>query len=363
MAIKLLILTQKIDRNDPILGFFHRWVEEFAKQCESVIVICLQKVEYDLPKNVCVLSLGKELEIGNWKLEIVKKFIYVMNFYRYIWRERKNYDAVFVHMNPIYAVFGGILWRTWGKHIGLWYTHRSVDTKLCIAATLAHHIFTASRESFRLPKRKLHILGHGIDVEKFVCPGERKKITADPFMIIHVGRITPIKNIDILVEAAALLKAESNRRFRIVLVGEPATASDRTYKEMLLALIDKLGVSDLIVWEGSVSNSHIGEYYCGSDMSVNLAPTGGVDKAVLESMAAGTPVIAANRAFRDYFGKYADRLLYEERAPRDLAQKIQDLMKSTDLEAISTSLARQAQKKASVDVLVGNIIHLLVKEN
>ena len=32
--MKLLIITQKVDSADPILGFFHQWVEEFAKHCE-----------------------------------------------------------------------------------------------------------------------------------------------------------------------------------------------------------------------------------------------------------------------------------------------------------------------------------------
>ena len=58
--MRLLIITQKVDKNDPILGFFHRWIEEFAKHCQSIIVICLQKGEYNLPKNIKILSLGKE---------------------------------------------------------------------------------------------------------------------------------------------------------------------------------------------------------------------------------------------------------------------------------------------------------------
>lgn len=55
-----MIVTQKVDVNDPILGFFHRWVEEFAKHFERITVICLQKGEYNLPANVKVFSLGKE---------------------------------------------------------------------------------------------------------------------------------------------------------------------------------------------------------------------------------------------------------------------------------------------------------------
>src|SRR5574340_1084834 len=107
--MRLLILTQKLDSRDGVLGFTHDWVAEFARQCERVIVVALEVGEYDLPGNVKVLSLGKEN--GRSKLK------YVFNFYKYVWQERKNYDAVLVHMNKEYAVMAGWLWRVMGKRV------------------------------------------------------------------------------------------------------------------------------------------------------------------------------------------------------------------------------------------------------
>ena len=69
MSMKLLIITQKVDKNDPILGFFHGWVEEFAKNVEKLTVVCLGVGEYDLPQNVQVFSLGKK--IGASKLKYI----------------------------------------------------------------------------------------------------------------------------------------------------------------------------------------------------------------------------------------------------------------------------------------------------
>ena len=103
--MKLLILTQKVNKDDPILGFFVRWVEEFAVHCESVVVICLEKGNYDLPSNVNVLSLGKE--------EGKSHFVYLLRFYTYIWSNRKEYDSVFVHMNQEYILLAGLFWRMW----------------------------------------------------------------------------------------------------------------------------------------------------------------------------------------------------------------------------------------------------------
>src|SRR6478609_2539072 len=105
--MKLLITTQALDSQDSNLGFFHRWVEEFAAHCEKVTVICLREGEHVLPNNVTVLSLGKEA--GTSRLTRAVRFL------TYIHRYRGEYDAVFVHMNPEYIVLGGYFWRRWHK--------------------------------------------------------------------------------------------------------------------------------------------------------------------------------------------------------------------------------------------------------
>ena len=220
--MNLLIITQKVDKKDPILGFFHRWVLEFAKHCENVIVICLQKGDYDLPENVKVLSLGKELagkgltsrnevEGGETlrrqaglcgKRSFLARGKYICIFYKYIWKERKNYDAVFVHMNPIYIILGGCLWALWRKKISLWYTHKKVDIKLHIAEKIVDIIFTASFKSFRLRSKKVRIMGHGIDIENFKpVVKERSNV----FRIVTIGRISPVKDYDTLIMATEIL--------------------------------------------------------------------------------------------------------------------------------------------------------------
>lgn len=164
--MRLLVCTQTVDRNDPVLGFFHSWLLEFGKQCEKVVVICLKEGEHSLPSTVEVYSLGKEkgaLRLVRWMRALV--FIVVL---------RKKYDAVFVHMNPEYIVLGGPLWRLWGKRVVLWYVHRSVTLRLRIATLFANAIATASKKSFRLKSKKIKILGHGIDTDLFLPPCMKK---------------------------------------------------------------------------------------------------------------------------------------------------------------------------------------------
>ena len=176
--MELLIITQKVDLVDPILGFFHRWIEKFAHHFERVEVIALEVREHNLPANVSVHSLGKEKGYGRLHRAIF--YILYSIFLRY--------DAVFVHMNPEYLALFGWYWKLMGKRTALWYTHKSVTWWLCLAEKFADKIFTASRESFRLPSRKVEIIGHGIEMELFIRTQEHK----NKFTII-IGRKNSIQ--------------------------------------------------------------------------------------------------------------------------------------------------------------------------
>src|SRR3989338_452188 len=154
--MKLLICTQTVDTGDSDLGFFVRWIEEFAKHCEKVTVICLREGKHSLPANVRVYSLTSK-----------NKFPRAFQLIRSAVALRKEYTSVFVHMNPEYIVVAGMLWRLMNKRIVLWYTHKSVNLKLRVAAFLTDVIFTASKESFRLKSKKVRVMGHGIDTDFF----------------------------------------------------------------------------------------------------------------------------------------------------------------------------------------------------
>lgn len=314
--MKLLILTQKIDLNDDVLGFMHGWVEEFAKHCQKITVIALGAGEYKLPVNVKVLSLGKE--VGESRIK------YLINFYKYIWQERKNYDAVLVHMNKEYVILGGWYWRLAGKKIALWYVHKQAGFRLKLAEKIANVIFTASPESFKLKSSKLKIIGHGIDLNKFYySPGAKSD---GNFKIIYIGRISGIKNQKLLIEAINILVNKKGiKNIKVNLVGNPIYQEDNDYKNELAKQIKNNQLENHIQFIGSVPNKDMARVYRQADLSVNLCPTGGTDKAVLESLASGTPVIALNKVFVNIFKGYEKYFILETADPLELADKILQL--------------------------------------
>ncbi len=279
--MKLLIITQAVDSEDPILGFFVRWIEEFAKHAERIEVICLKEGKHSLPANVRVHSLGKEKGVSRIK--------YILNFYTYIWRLRRDYDTVFVHMNPEYVVLGGLFWRIWKKRIAFWYLHKNVDLKLRIAVFFANIILTASKESFRLHTKKLNIVGHGIPTNLFICPMQEMSGT---LRILTAGRISKTKNISLLLDAADILTARGVP-FMLVIAGAPVTAADIKYAERVYAR-----AGSTVQFVGPKTQSEIAALLCEANVFVNLGENGSMDKAVLEALCAGIPVVTGNEAYK-----------------------------------------------------------------
>ena len=85
-----------------------------------------------MPANVSVYSLGKE---GG-----VSRIAYVLNFYRYIWKLRNDYDAVFVHMNQEYVLLGWKFWWLLGKRVVLWRNHKKGSVFTRLAALLSRAV-------------------------------------------------------------------------------------------------------------------------------------------------------------------------------------------------------------------------------
>ena len=334
--MKLLICAQKVDINDDLLGFFHFWIAEFAKNCEQVTVICLYKGEYNLPDNVRVLSLGKEKK--NQESKIVSRIKYFFNFYKYIWQERKNYDSVFVHMNSVYVILGGMFWRMWRKKVGLWYAHGHTPWELRIAEKFVNGIFTSTASGCRMNSKKIRIVGQGIDVDRFtqhvaslschsrlkVCGnlGGYKHNARHAVNLITIGRISPVKDIGTLIKAVGIL-VKKGINVKLDIIGQIGLLGQDEYYKFLLKLVKEKKLEYNINFVGAVPNKNIVKYLQEADIFVSASQTGSLDKTFLEAMACGLPVFGCNEALLAVLGDYEKDLFYLAGDFQVLSKKIE----------------------------------------
>ena len=277
--MRLLIVTQAVDTRDPILGFFHGWLGMFAQQLSHVTVVGQRVGEHALPANVEVVSLKKEDGLPVWRQ--------VLRFWKLQWSLRKKYDAVLVHMTPVWVVIGALSWLLQKKPIYLWYESRGTKW-LKRALLFVTKTFSASPYGMPIDTPKSVIVGHGIDTT--VCsPGKRERNTKT---FVAVGRITRNKHVDVLLNA--FLSLPDN--YILNLIGEPITEDDEEYHQELMQIVEEENADDRVLIQ-SLPHSELITLLQRATAFIHASETG-LDKAVLEAMACGCPVISSGEAFQ-----------------------------------------------------------------
>ena len=291
--MKILAVTQKVDQNDPVLGFFHRWLEEFAKHFEKITVICLEKGAYNLPSNVKVLSLGKE--------DGVSKLEYLGRFYKYIWQERNNYEAVFVHMNQEYILAAGDFWRLWGKRVYLWRNHREGSWLTRLAVLFSHKVFYTSPQSYTAQFSKAVKMPVGVDTDFFK---PNPLVVRIPDSILFLGRIAPVKRV---LEFVQWFNVQ-DEKFHATVAGA-ALPKDMEYEKLV-----KAKASKRIKFIGPVTQDEALKLYQSHETYVNKTPAGSFDKTILEAAACGMKLKVDNPE--------AENLVVEEHSLEKLMNKL-----------------------------------------
>ena len=336
--MKLLVITQRVDDDDDVLGFFHNWLEKLSRHLEELQVIALHAGTLRLPSNVVVHSLGKEKGDPKWRWGI--------RFYRRLFRLLPEVDGVFCHMCPEYVLALAPVNAIFRKPVVFWYAHVQVSPLAARAVRRVDTVLTPSRESFTLPATNLAATGHGIDTHWFRPSGDASR--KGPLRVLNVNRISRVKEVSTLVEAVSVLVNQKGfRDFRVRIVGGPARPEDSRYLEELRDRAREYGIEEHLEWVGPVRNKDTARFYQEADVFVRMQPGGGYGKNELEALSCGLPVVICAPVYAPVFGRFAPSLIFRERDPVDLAGKL--------LEVERWSLAdRDAYRQLARDYVVQN---------
>lgn len=344
--MRILICTQVMDKKDSALGFFQKWVSSLASHFEQVEVICLKEGEHSLPSNTRVHSLGKENAVG---AHFINRLRYVVRFYSYVWKLRKEYDIVFVHMNQEYVLLGGLFWKLLGKKIYMWRNHYKGDVFTDIAAMFCDKIFCTSKFSYTARYKKTVFMPVGVDVDSVHMD---EQIARTPRSILFLGRLDPSKNPDLLIDALSIL-AQRRVGFSAIFVGGPSK-TDSEYPAQLRAQVEKLGITNQVRFIGAVPNTETYRYYRSSDIFVNCSKSGMFDKTIFKAVACGCLVLATSRDFADLAG---NEFIFQENDADGLAKKLNKFLDVTPAERSKLSgTLSDCIKNHSLPVLVDRLV-------
>jgi glycosyltransferase involved in cell wall biosynthesis len=343
--MKLLICTQAVDKNHPILGFFHGWVTEFARHFQEVHVICLIKGVHTLPANVHVYSLGKEDGESNIK--------YIVRFYKYfstIFFHTKV-DVVFYHMGAIYNILGAPFFflRTFFKTKFYWwkahgYISKTARLGLCFVDT----VVTSTASGFSVATKKRKIVGQAIDTTLFALLHAKHRNKE----VIFVGRIMKVKHIEDFIDTAAiLLKDDTTIQFTVI-----GPVGDEAYFASLENKLTEHNIQDRVRFVGSKKQEELVSVYQTAAVFLNTSQTHSMDKTVLEAGLCGCIPVTANHAFKELL--QSDGLFVAHATPEAYAQVIKKLLYTEETEMYRKSLREKIVAGHSLDTFTHRIFNI-----
>ena len=185
-----------------------------------------------------------------------------------------------------------------------------------------HKVFCTSKYSYTAKYKKTVIMPVGIDTELFKPVVEVDRVKNS---ILFLGRISPSKRPDILVDSLKILK-EKNINFTASIYGNPPAGSEKYY-ESLKDKVVGCGLADEIKFHSGIPNHETTTVYSRHEIFVNLSPSGMYDKTIFEAMACGCLSISSNK---NLDGMIDGSLLFEEGDADSLSDKLQALLTAAE---------------------------------
>ncbi len=246
-------------------------------------------------------------ELGR-SLHPLRDLITVWKVYRLI----RQYQPDVVHTNTAKAGFVGrvaawlagvpVIVHTFHGHVFRGYfsptttrvfilleriTARMSDTVITLTEGLRHEL----ADEYRIARKsKITVLPLGLDLQPFAASVRKNgafrreyDIPANAPLIGIVGRLVPVKNHALFLDAAARVRAQKPAaRFLIVGDGDERAAIE--------AQVDALGLRDAVVFTGWVRD--VAPVYADLDVNVISSVNEGTPVSVIEALTAGCPVVA-----------------------------------------------------------------------
>jgi glycogen synthase len=217
-----------------------------------------------------------------------------------------------------------------------WLTYESRRTITC-----SRYMHDQIREIFDLPPSKLDVISNGVDLSTLHPPEGVEEfrsgelgLAKDEKVIFFAGRLEYEKGVQTVLDALPLVLEQMPVRFIVAGVG--------THEDALREHAIRDGLEDHVEFLGFVPDETLRMYYAAADLAVVPSLYEPFGMVALETMAAGTPCIAADTGgLRELVVHDATGLRFSPGDPASLAAAILRLMTDERLDRRLTLDARR----------------------
>lgn len=321
--MRVLIINYEMNEDAGVLAWQARVAREFARACEFVAILTERVGRFEPLPNMHVETFADR------PLGLPRRFGVALLLNRQAFHLCRRYriEACFVHMASDWAFYLYPTFRLCGIPVLLWYAHGTVTPRLRLAHACASRVVTSTPEGFRIPSRKVRVIGQGVDTDLFRLPEELVEPRQD---LLTVSRVSRRKRIDLLLSVMNYLRRKSGvPKLRLRVVGPLLTSDDLAYDAELRMQTWRTGLQDWVEFVGFAPQKYIPAFYRSAFVHLNVSRTGSMDKTVVEALACGCPVLTSNEAFFDMLRDYPEFIIRDER-PEAIAEQVLTLYEKQD---------------------------------
>ena len=321
--MNLIMITPRLTSDDPPLAFIPNRIINLASKIDRLWVVTPRSKKINFPKNVNIVEVGRD----NSKRE---NFTHALvNFHRNIQQITKHerIDGLFTFMYPEYAILAFPYAKIKRIKLIMWYAHYQINWRLILASKLVDKVLTTSYETCRIRGDKVYPIGQGIDTNTFrIYPEHRLHDPEQKIEIVSVGRISPVKHLETVIDAANILVNQNGcDNLHFSFVGAPPIQEHLEYKNLLQSRVNDYRLEKSISFIGNIPHNQLPIYYQGIDFFVSSSLSG-ADKAVFEAMACEIPVLVSHHVFLEILKPYTDKLIFEHNNAQALVNKLSNLI-------------------------------------
>ncbi|OGO04704.1 MAG: hypothetical protein A2Y73_01265 [Chloroflexi bacterium RBG_13_56_8] len=185
-------------------------------------------------------------------------------------------------------------------------------------------------------------------------------------LLLFVGRLDPVKGLDVLLKAMCeltrRLKPYRAKDLSLAVIGgdrESHLEAMTSYPECLQEIRQELGLEDLVIFVGSRAQEDLPYYYSAAAACVMPSLYESFGMVALEAMACGTPVIASRVGGLTFTVRDGETgFLVPEGNPEALAEKLELVLRDNCLRQRLGHRAAQVARSYSWDVVADEIEQL-----
>lgn len=174
-------------------------------------------------------------------------------------------------------------------------------------------------------KKESRVISNPVDTEMF-SPAKneslfKKKFGFGNYTVIHAGRLSAERKINVIVDAMSIVKKEFPEA-ELAIAGRGISENELSFQA------EKLGIKSSVKFLGFLDQKTLNEAYCASEIFVITSTADTQSMVMMQAMASGLPIVAVNsRALPEYVNSKNGILIDPDNA-KILAEKIIFLFKN-----------------------------------